>query len=115
MSYLDVVVIPVPTARKEDYLAHARMSAELFKDHGALSLTECWGDDIPEGQLTSLPMAVKLDPGETVVAGWIEWPDRATRDAGWAAIMADERMAAAGMPFDGKRMIFGGFDLLMRS
>ena len=87
--------------------------ATLFKELGALRMVECWGDDVPEGKLTSFPMAVKLEEGETVVFSWIMWPSRAARDEGMRRAMEDERMKNAAMPFDGKRMIFGGFDVLL--
>jgi uncharacterized protein YbaA (DUF1428 family) len=71
---------------------------------------ECWGDDVPEGKLTDFRRAVQAKPDESVVFSWIEWPDKATRDAGMEKVMKDPRAGQAGdMPFDGKRMIFGGF------
>ncbi len=116
MSYIDGFVLAVPTARKADYLKMAEVGVEVFRDHGATSVVECWGDDVPEGKVTSFPMAVKCEKDETVVFSWIVWPDKATRDAGMKASMEDERFAAMGpdaMPFDGKRMIFGGFEVLL--
>jgi len=85
--------------------------ADVFKEKGALKVVECWGDDVPGGQVTSLPMAVKCKPDETVVFSWIIWPSREIRDAGMKALMSDPRMQPDKnpMPFDGKRMIFGGF------
>ena len=112
MPFLDITVIPVPTANKDAYLEHSRQTTVMFKEQGALSITECWGEDVPPGKLTSFPLAVKLEDGETVAVGWITWPDKATRDKGWEALMSDERMMKAEMPFDGKRMIFGGFDVI---
>ncbi|WP_118138433.1 DUF1428 domain-containing protein [Oceanicella sp. SM1341] len=111
MSYVDGFVLAVPLARREAFIAHASFAATIFREHGALSVMECWADDVPEGKLTSFPMAVKLEPGEAVVFSWITWPSRAARDAGMKAVMEDPRMDAdmAAMPFDGKRMIFGGF------
>jgi uncharacterized protein YbaA (DUF1428 family) len=113
MSFLDITVIPVPTANKEAYLEHSRFSTPFFKEHGALTVTETWGEDIPEGKLTDFRRAVALEDGETVAVGWITWPDKATRDAAWEKLMADERLAGMKMPFDGKRMIFGGFEVLL--
>ena len=87
----------------------------MLKDHGALSMVECWGDDVPEGKLTSFRMAVKqASRTRRVVFSWMTWPSRKARDAGWKTIMADPRMKMdpAAMPFDGKRMIFGGFTIL---
>ena len=110
MSYFDGFVIPVPTAKREEFREHAAAFAPVFKEYGALRVVECWGDDVPEGKLTSFPMAVQRKPDETVVFSFIEWPDKATRDAGMARIMKDPRMNPEDpMPFDGKRMIFGGF------
>ena len=111
-GYYDGFVAAVPTAQKQAYIDHAARAWEIFRDHGALSTVETWGDDVPDGELTSFPMAVKCAEGETVVFSWISWPSKEARDAGWAAIMADPRMeedAMKNMPFDGKRMIHGGF------
>ena len=80
-----------------------------------MSVVECWGVDVPEGKLTSMPMAVKLEEGETVVLSWISWPSKEARDAAWEKLMADERMAGMEMPFDGSRMIFGGFDVVLNT
>jgi uncharacterized protein YbaA (DUF1428 family) len=116
MAYVDGFVIPVPVANKEAYRALATSLAPVFRDHGALKVVECWGDDVPEGVHTSFPMAVKREEGETVVFSWVFWPDKATRDAGNAAFMQDERVTGfdpATNPFDGKRMIFGGFEVLV--
>ena len=114
MQYIDGCVIAVPTKSKQDYLAHSVIAAQVFKDHGALGVVECWGDDVPEGKLTSFPMAVKCAADETVVLSWISWPSKSVRDSGMQAVMADERMDPANtpVPFDGKRMIFGGFEVL---
>ena len=116
MSYVDGFVTPVPTANRESYLKHAREAAALFKEHGAIDVVECWGDDVPEGKLTSFAMAVKREPAETVVFSWISWPSRAVRDAAWEKVMADPRMqpGANPMPFDGKRLIYGGFQVLLQ-
>jgi uncharacterized protein YbaA (DUF1428 family) len=113
MNYVDGVVIPVATADKETYREFAQRMAALFKEHGALNVVDCWGDDMPEGKVTSFPLAVKLEPGETVVFSWLTWPSRAVRDEAWKKVMADPRMQpGAPMPFDGKRMIFGGFEVI---
>ncbi|MEO1038212.1 MAG: DUF1428 domain-containing protein [Pseudomonadota bacterium] len=111
MSYVEGFVLPVPNSARDAYIEHARYSGEIFKEYGMVSMVECWGDDVPEGKLTSFPLAVKLQADETVVFSWVVWPDKATRDAGWEKIMADPRMndESMAMPFDGKRMIFGGF------
>src|SRR4030095_3362411 len=115
MSYVDGFVTPVPTANRDAYLKHAREVAMLVKENGATQVAECWGDDVPAGKVTSFPMAVKCEPGETVVFSWISWPSRAARDEGWKKLMADPRMqpGAMAMPFDGKRLIYGGFEVLL--
>jgi uncharacterized protein YbaA (DUF1428 family) len=118
MSYVDGFVVAVPSAKKTEYLEMAKLGAAVFKDHGATGVVEAWGDDVPDGKVTSFPMAVKATADETVVFSWIVWPDRAARDAGMAAAMKDERFAAMGpdsMPFDGKRMIFGGFEMIVEA
>ena len=110
MAFLDITLIPVPTANKAAYLEHSRQCTPLFKECGATSVTECWGEDIPDGTSTDFKKAVALKDDETVAVGWITWPDRATRDAAWDTLMQDGRMKGMEMPFDGKRMVFGGFD-----
>jgi uncharacterized protein YbaA (DUF1428 family) len=109
MSYVDGFVIPVPTARKDDYIALSRKIWPMFKEYGAERLVECWGDDVPKGKLTDFHMAVKAEPTETIVFSWITWPSKAVRDAANEKMRSDPRMKMDGMPFDGKRMIFGGF------
>ncbi|PPD02800.1 MAG: RNA signal recognition particle [Methylobacter sp.] len=115
MSYVDGFVLAVPTANKQLYLEVAKTMAAIFKEYGALKIVECWGDDVPEGEHTSFPMAVKCQPDETVVFSWILWPSRQTRDESMAKAMADPRMCQdhQTLPFDGKRVIFGGFDILL--
>jgi uncharacterized protein YbaA (DUF1428 family) len=118
MTYVDGFVLAVPTARKDDYRAHAAQFAAVFREYGVLSIVECWGDDVPEGKLTSFPMAVKREPDETVVFSWMTWPSKQARDEGWRRLMEDPRMPRPGsaeMPFDGKRMIYGGFDVLLEA
>lgn len=110
-SYIDGFVVAVPTQGRDAYRQTASHAARVFQKHGAVSVVECWGDDVPEGKLTSFPLAVKCLPDETVVFSWIEWPDKATRDKGMAEVMNDADMPKD-MPFDGKRMIFGGFSVL---
>ena len=116
MAYIDGFLAAVADDAKEAYRAHAEKAWELFAGWGAVSSWECWGDDVPEGELTSFPMAVRAEPGETVVFSWIEWPDKATRDAAWQKMMSDPEVGAqmGEMPFDGKRMIFGGFAPIMQ-
>lgn len=115
MSYVDGFVLAVPTANKETYRKHAEAAAEVFKEYGALNVVECWGDDVPEGKVTSFPMAVKCEPGETVVFSWIVWPSRAVRDQGMDKAMADPRLQPDQnpMPFDGQRLIYGGFETII--
>jgi uncharacterized protein YbaA (DUF1428 family) len=111
MTYVDGFVMAVPTANREKFLAHAREFDPLFLEFGATRVLECWGDDVPLGKLTDFHRAVQATDDETVVFSWVEWPDKATRDAGVKKMMDDPRMdpEASPMPFDGKRMIFGGF------
>jgi uncharacterized protein YbaA (DUF1428 family) len=115
MTYVDGFVAAVPTANRAKFKKHAEDAAELFKEHGAVTVVECWGDDVPEGKLTSFPMAVKREADETVVFSWIIWPSKEVRDAAHKKVMADPRMQPDKnpMPFDGKRMIFGGFEVLV--
>lgn len=114
MTYVDGYVCAVPVANREAYLKQARDAVPMFKRNGALKVVETWGTDIPEGKVTSFPMAVKLEPGETVVFSWVTWPDKETRDKAWEAIRNDPEMQPGPeMPFDGKRMIYGGFELLL--
>ena len=115
MDYIDGFVAAVPTANREAYLTHARKAAAVFKAHGALKVIETWGDDIPEGKLTSFPLAVQAQSTETVVFSWIHWSSRAARDDGWKRVMEDPAMqpGANPMPFDGKRLIYGGFQMVM--
>ncbi|UVM53934.1 DUF1428 domain-containing protein [Pseudomonas sp. B21-012] len=115
MSYVDGFVLAVPTANRDTFKKHAEAAAVVFKECGALKVIECWGDDVPDGKITSFPMAVKLKDDETVVFSWILWPSREVRDAGMQKMMQDPRMQPDKnpMPFDGMRMIFGGFRILV--
>lgn len=110
MAYVDGFVLAVPKANRQAYLENARKMVPLFKEYGAKRMVECWGDDVPEGKVTDFRRAVKAEPNEDVVFSWIEWPSKDVRDAGMKKMMEDPRMKAIGdMPFDGKRMIIGGF------
>jgi len=115
MPYVDGFVIAVPTVNKEKYKKHAEEAAVVFKEHGALKLVECSGDDVPEGKITSFPMAVQRKDDETVVFSWIVWPSRAVLDQGMPKVMADPRLQPDknAMPFDAKRMIYGGFEMIV--
>jgi uncharacterized protein YbaA (DUF1428 family) len=110
MSYYDGFVAAVPASNKDAYVAQSRMAWEtMFREMGALSHVELWGDDVPDGEVTSFPLAVRKTDDEVVVLSWVEWPDKATRDAAWAKMMEMGPEAMGEMPFDGKRMIYGGF------
>lgn len=109
MSYIDGFVIAAPTARREEFLDHARRVDAMFLEFGATRIVEAWGDDVPRGKVTDFYRAVAAQEDETVVFSWIEWPDKATRDAGMARLRSDPRMNEGSVPFDGKRMIFAGF------
>jgi len=115
MTYVDGFVAAVPTANKAAYIEHAKKAAVVFKRHGALKLVETWGDDVPDGEVTSFPMAVKCGSDETVVFSWVLWPSKEARNAGMKEIMSDPDMQpdANPMPFDGKRLIFGGFEMVL--
>tara|TARA_R110002073_G_scaffold108948_3_gene244675 strand:- start:57 stop:440 length:384 start_codon:yes stop_codon:yes gene_type:complete len=119
MSYIDGFVIAVPTANRQHFIGHAENADGVFMDLGATRVLECWGDDVPDGELTDFRRAVQATADETVVLSWVEWPDKATRDAAMATMTrwmndpenGDPRMDPAKnpLPFDGKRLIFGGF------
>ena len=113
--YVEGFVCAVPTASREAYRAYAEAAALVFKECGAAGIVECWGDDVPQGKLTSFPLAVKLKEDETVVFSWISWPSRELRDAGMKRAMNDPRLSpeANPMPFDGKRLIYGGFETIV--
>jgi uncharacterized protein YbaA (DUF1428 family) len=111
MTYVEGFVLAVPAASKEAYRKHAAGAAPMFKEFGATRMVESWGDDVPDGKLTDFKRAVKAKPDEVVVFSWFEYPDKATRDKANEKMMSDPRMKEMGaqMPFDGQRMIFGGF------
>jgi len=117
MTYVDGFIIAVPNAHLDEYRKIAATANQVWKDHGALSYVECLGDDVPMGELTSFPRAVQAKDDEIIVFSWITYRDRAHRDAVNAKVMADERLKAVmeNMPFDGKRMIYGGFTVMIES
>ncbi|SLN52299.1 hypothetical protein ROJ8625_02633 [Roseivivax jejudonensis] len=113
MPYYSGFLLAVPTANRDAYRDMAASAWEIFKEHGCLGAVETWGVDVPDGSVTSFPMAVKKTEDETVVFSWMVWPDKATADKGWDAVMADPRMKdMPEMPFDGMRMMWGGFEPL---
>jgi uncharacterized protein YbaA (DUF1428 family) len=115
MAYVDGFVTPVPSANKDAYVKLAAELAPVFKEYGALKVVETWGDDVPKGKDTDFYMAVKCKEDETVVLSWVFWPDKATRTAGVAKLMAHPLMqpGAGAALFDGKRMILGGFEVIL--
>ena len=115
MKYVDGFVLAVANDKKEAYIKHSQEAAKVFKEYGVLSLVESWGDEVPDGEITSFPLAVKCKDNETVCFSWLTWPSKKVRDENMAKIMEDPRMHPDNnpMPFDGKRMIFGGFEVIV--
>lgn len=117
--YVNGFILAVPEANKEAYKDIAERFWDIVKEFGALSQIECWEADVPDGKVTDMRRAVKCEPGEKIVFSWVTWPDKATSDAGQEKMMTDERMKefggpdGSGMPFDGMRMIYGGFEPLV--
>ncbi|GLX79078.1 hypothetical protein tinsulaeT_24180 [Thalassotalea insulae] len=115
MNYIDGVILAVPKANKEKFTEHALKFDQAFIEWGALRVVECWEDDVPDGKQTDFRRAVQAQPDEDIVFSWVEWPDKATRDAGMekmqAAMETDTRVSMEHnpMPFDGMRLIYGGF------
>lgn len=114
MAFIDGCVAAAKTADKDAYTDFAKAMGAVFREYGATGVVDAWGVDVPEGKLTSFPMAVKAEPGETVIFSWVTWPSKEVRDEAWPKIMADPRMSPENgeMPMDGKRMIFGGFEVI---
>ncbi len=110
MRYVQGFILAVPEENKEAYRENTEQAWAFFKAQGALSTCENWEADVPDGKVTSFPMAVKRAPGEKIVFSWIVWPDKATHDAAWKTLMQSGEMAD--MPFDGMRMMWGGFEPL---
>lgn len=115
MTYVDGFVAAVPTANKQKYVEYAEAAAGIMREYGALKTVECWGDDVPDGEITSFPLAVKRKDDETVVFAWVLWPSREVRNAAMEKLMTDERFDPARnpMPFDGMRLIYGGFETIV--
>ncbi len=112
MSYIDGFVIAVANANRQAFIDFAKQFDPIFVEYGAIRVIEAWGDDVPDGKITDFRRAVQATAEESVVFSWVEWPDKATRDEGMKKMMEDPRMDPNKnpMPFDGKRMIFGGFE-----
>ena len=108
-GYVDGLVASVPDGNRQGFVGHATEIAELFKEKAALRIVDGWGSDVPAGKVTDFRRAVQAKDGETVIVGWIEWPDKPTRDAGMAALMQDQRMREIVPPWNGQLAIFGGF------
>ena len=112
-GYVDGFVQAVPTGNKAAYAEMSQTFARVMKRHGAIAYVESWGDDVQDGEVTSFPMSVKCKPDETVVFSFCLWPDKATRMTAWEAMESDPEIAgmdSSSMPFDGKRMFYGGFE-----
>jgi uncharacterized protein YbaA (DUF1428 family) len=117
-AYVDGFILPVPKDKRDAYREMATKASAVFLEYGARRVVEALGDDVPEGKVTDYRRAVKQEDSEDVVYSWIEWPDKATRVEGWEKVMKDERMKPPegdAMPFDGKRMFWGGFEVLVDS
>lgn len=115
MRYVEIFAAAVPTANRDEYIEFLKVSETLLKENGALAVVDCWGVNVPEGETTSFLKAVKCKPGETVCVGWIIWPSEKIRNEGMAKIAGAPRLQAVAspLPFDGKRMIVGGFEPLL--
>lgn len=116
MAYVEGFVIPVPIGKKEAYRAMAAKAAPIFLEYGATQIVECWGDDLPEGKATDFKRAVNAESAENIVFSWIVYPSKQVRDAANQRVMEDPRLKMDGvdMPFDMRRMIVGGFELLLQ-
>lgn len=113
MPYIEGFIAAVPTANKEEYLKHAKESVRFFKKLGATRVVECWGNDVPKGALTDFYKATQAKDDETPIFSWVEYPDKATRDAANKKMSEDTEMSNMKMPFDGKRMFWGGFEQIL--
>ncbi|WP_127717040.1 DUF1428 domain-containing protein [Halobacteriovorax sp. HLS] len=117
MNYVDGFMAAVPKENKEKFLEHTKFFSELAKEYGALSIVDCWEDNVPDGKVTSMPLAVQKLESEAVVFSWITWPSKEVRDEGMKKLMEDPRSSEQTnpMPFDGKRLIFGSFNVIHQS
>lgn len=114
MTYVMGFLAAVPESNKETYRRYSEEAAKLFREYGATRCTECWGDQVPEGKTTDFLKAVKAKDGEVVVFSWLEFPSKQEHDKAMEAMMSDPRTQALGeMPFDGKRMVYGSFDMIV--
>ncbi len=113
MPYIEGFVAAVPSARRDEYIELAKESVKIFKKYGATRVVECWGDDVPHGEVTDFYRATQAKDDETVIFSWIEYPDKETRDAANEKMTSDAEMANMEMPFDMKRMFFGGFEQIL--
>jgi uncharacterized protein YbaA (DUF1428 family) len=115
MTYVNGFVAAAPQANRRKYIDYATKAAEYFRGNGALRVVECWEDNVPDGKVTSFPMAVKREAGEAIVFSWIEWPDKATAEACFARMQSELLFdpKTNPMPFDGMRMIWGGFEMVV--
>lgn len=115
-GFIDAVILPVPTAKKADYIAFSEKVAGAFVENGATRVVDSWGEDVPDGKVTDYNRATHRKEDETVVYSWVEWPSKQVRDAAWEKLMKDERMAPSpDRPFDGMRMMFGGFTPIVQA
>lgn len=117
MTYVNGFLLAVPNANKQKYIEMAENAAKIFRSNGALSFVETWGSDVPDGKLTSFPLAVKLKDDESVVFSWITWPDKQLSETGMASAMKefDELDVMSTMPYDGLRMMWGGFETIVEA
>ena len=113
MSYYDCYLVPIKKADKEKYLNHVKLAWEIFKEYGAISITEFWGDDVADGTANSFALSLKLQEDETALIGYIEWESKDIRNKNLEKVMSDERMHKIPMPFDGGRILYGGFDKIV--
>jgi len=112
-SYINGFIAPVPNGNKDAYIRMNERHSAIFREYGALRFVQAWGDDVPDGKVTDFRRAVKAEPNETVVFAFLEWPSKQANDAAWEKIMKDERMQPGDAPFDGKRLFWGGFEVIV--